>query len=447
MPSNRPHRLIIVYRLIMPLLLVLGLLPLFSVSSNTTPALRCRFENAQLPLAGRAQLQLVLTNVQGATVNDLSITVRHNDGGNRYIDPIPQPWFTEGDLLPVSLSESAEAASVILTVHPDTEENAPLTVNEGVLATTFIQAKNESGVVEFTLTVNSGVITDTNGTATTLVVSPANCFLAIGSAQLPTATPDAPVSSILSVAPTPTETATATDTVVAPATVEPAPTQTFTPTFTPTESPTEVPTATLMPTETFTPTPTPVPVVLSTPTPRGGSDAVQSPLATPVLVVPVGSAPSGESADIAATLTVEAQTTIIEFSEEIVLEPLPGTAGAVATTTPRPTQTPGLERLSPPQLDETETRPGEVETSTPQPMPVTPAESQIEEIALTPTPELVALNVDGDPQRTERLHVQVEQPPAGSVTQPRPLYQILSWVAFVGAVVLVFTSWWLRREP
>jgi hypothetical protein len=441
MPSNPPHRLIIVYRLIMPLLLVLGMLPLFSASSNTTPTLRCRFDNAQLPLAGRTQLQLVLTNVQGATVNDLSITVRYTDSGNPSIDLIPQPWFTAGDLLPVSLSESPGAAAVILTVRPEAEENAPLTVNEGVLATTSVQATNESGLVEFTLTVNSGVITNTNGTATTLVVNPANCFLAIGNAQLPTSTAATPVSSILSV--NPTATATATSTASVAATVTPVPTQTFTPSFTPTEAATITPTATLMPTETFTPTPTPVPLVLSTPTPRGGFDAAQSPLATPVLVVPLESAASGETPDIAATLTVEAQATIIELGEEIVLDPLLETPGVGATTTSGPTQTPALERLSPPQLDELETQPAEVETLTPSPA----AEAPIAEITLTPTPALVALNVDSAAADAERLQVQVEQPPAATVVQPRPFYQILSWVAFVGAVVLVFTSWWLRREP
>ena len=442
MPSNPPHRLIIVYRLIMPLLLVLGLLPLFSASSNTTPTLRCRFDKEQLPLAGRAQLQLVLTNVQGATVNDLSITVRYTDSGNPSIDAIPGPWFSAGDLLPVSLSESADAAAVILTVRPEAEENAPLTVNEGVLATTSVQATNESGLVEFTLTVNSGVITNTNGTATTLVTNPANCFLAVGNAELP-ATPSTPVSSILSVNPTATATASATVAVAA----TPVPTQTFTPTFTPTESATVTPTATLTPTETFTPTPTPVPLVLSTPTPRDGFDAVQSPLATPVLVVPLESAASGETPDIAATLTVEAQATIIEFGEEIVLEPLLETPGVVVTTTPRPTQTPALERLSPPQLDETETQPAEVETVTPSPAAESQAETPIAEITLTPTPALVALSVDSAAADAERLQVQVEQPPAVTVAQPRPFYQILSWVAFVGAVVLVFTSWWLRREP
>lgn len=435
----------------MPLLLVLGLLPLFSASSNTTPTLRCRFETDRVPLAGRAQLQLVLTNVQGATVNDLSITVRYTDSGNPSIDLIPQPWFSAGDLLPVSLSESADAAAVILTVRPEDEENAPLTVNEGVLATTSIQATNESGLVEFTLTVNSGVITNTNGTATTLVTNPANCFLAVGNAELP-ATPSTPVSSIVSPTPTSTNTVTATATMTATVataavTATPVPTQTFTPTFTPTESATVTPTATLTPTETFTPTPTPVPLVLSTPTPRDGFDAVQSPLATPVLVVPLESAASGETPDIAATLTVEAQATIIEFGEEIVLEPLLETPGVVVTTTPRPTQTPALERLSPPQLDETETQPAEVETVTPSPAAESQAETPIAEITLTPTPALVALSVDSAAADAERLQVQVEQPPAVTVAQPRPFYQILSWVAFVGAVVLVFTSWWLRREP
>ncbi|MCB0115467.1 MAG: hypothetical protein KDD84_15310, partial [Caldilineaceae bacterium] len=172
----------------------------------------------------------------------------------------------------------------------------------------------------------------------------------------------------------------------------------------------------------------------------------QTPTQTPTPVVQAVVS-NGQTPDIAATLTVEAQATLIDVGEEIVLVPMIGAAPATdsASPTARTTPTPGPERLSPPTLNETATDVPALEVAI---VPTLPQESMAQSADPSPAQtdtdtSAVALNAPD----TTRPQVQVDQPTANVMPQRTPYFLALSWITFVAAVVLVFTSWWLRREP
>lgn len=428
------------YRLLLPLVLAIGLLPMFEASGNTAPALSCRFTQPQIDLAGNSTLELVLSNVQNATLSKVNLTIVHDN--TNLLDPYAVPLFEAGDILAQDISDDTSQVGR-LVVNIEAVEPAPFAVNEGVLARARFQSSGARGLLQFTLTINSVTITRPNETIT-LTALPPTCYLAIGNdVVLPTATPTSPLSSIL-----PTSTATPTPSNTPPPTV-PTPTFTHTPTFTPQPSPTPTWTFTFTPVPTPTWTSTPTVLMVATPTPRDG--LAQSPLPTPIGVATtpavstvVSTLSVDQTPDIAATLTVEARTTLLDIAEEIVLDPLLGTPIGSVTPTPLFTQTPSVELLSPPTLPET------TEESNTATGDVLLEDTQSAAASVTaipaPSPAAVALTQQESASLTRRAQIDVEQPPAGAVLQRRPFYLTLSWITFVSAVVLVFTSWWLRRE-
>jgi hypothetical protein len=205
------------------------------------------------------------------------------------------------------------------------------------------------------------------------------------------------------------------------------PTVTETPTFTPTVSgaPGQSPIETPTPTPSATPT---TQAVVATPTPR--NDDLQTPLATPTpLTVTPG---FGQTPDIALTLTAEAQTILLDSGDldSTTETPIPAQpSGSILPPTATP---PPLEILSPPRVEEF----------------IAPA---AEEIAIADTaPEEIIQSANAEIAESDpsiNLAVEtIQQPPAGILFERSPLLLRLGWTSFIAAVVLVFTSLWMRRH-
>jgi hypothetical protein len=395
------------YRLLLPLLLALVLGPLAQAQEETRPLLRCQLEPDRVGASDEAQFALRLSNI-GAELDlaQLVLTLNYTDP-TLIVAPTAESWQS-GELINFGF-EQAESASGQIQITANRADSATLSVMDAVLARARIQALDRSGLVSFTLSAVN--LRRPDGAEVEIRVEPA-CFLAIGDAELPTPTP----------------TPTATLTVDSPVST---PTETLTP------APAETPS--LPPTGTLAEVPT-VPVVVVTPTPR--LDELQSPLATPT---PVAGPPGLlQTPDIALTLTAEAQAILLDTGDLLdtaVATPIPMLpSGLLLTPTATP---PPMEVLSPPRLEEAiwsvAEEVGAVATLLEGiAQPANAGSALLEDSrALEPSSALGSSSI---------VEVEtIQQPPAGILFQRSPLLFRIGWTTFIAAVVLVFTSWWLRR--
>jgi hypothetical protein len=378
-------------RLLLPLLAALLLGSLVQAQEETRPILSCAVEPETVATSGEALFKLRLRNVQAALdLEQLALTIDYTNP-NLITTSTADSWQS-ADLLTLNFAQTTSFPDQI-QFRASRVGSATLSAVDGVLAEARIGTLETSALISFTLSAVS--LRRADGAEIEIIVDP-TCFLAIGDTELPTQTPTATATVDSSVS---------------------TPLETPTETLTPAETPTEIPT---------------VPAVIVTPTPR--LEDLQSPLATPTPVVDLPG--PGQTPDIALTLTAEAQAILLESdlldpAIETPIPPLPSGLLLTPTATPPP-----LEVLSPPRLEGTI---------------LSAVESAVEDVVAV----AAALEGIAQPAIIENAHREpsvvlavesIQQPPAGIVFERSPLLLRLGWSTFIAAVVLVFTSLWLRRE-
>lgn len=418
-----------IYRLLLPLLLALMLAPLAQAQEETQPILSCQLQPDTVAVGGTSQFTLYLSNLPpGLDLAQLAVTV---DYTNPTLIVTPeQTALQAGDLLALEFTQSS-VTSGQMQIRATRVGSNPIAATEGTLARIDLQTAQESGLVAFTL--SAGSLRRSDNSEIPFLAEP-TCYLAIGDAELPTPTVT-PTATSTGDFPTATTTPTVTETAPPSILETPSVTPTWTPSLTPTPTTTDVqtPTTTLTPTATFTPTATQtptVPVVVATPTPR--LDELQSPLATPTPITVTPATP-GQTPNIALTLTAEAQAILLDEANVDIVDvtPFPTQPGSLP---PAPTATPPpMEILSPPRLEDD---------------PTSPAATAISVAAAVADEMVQPASADILPaEAASALAVEtLQQPAAGIIAERNPLLLRLGWTTFMAAVVLTFTSWWLRRQ-